>query len=1612
MQKTEDKTTRDHGSSRRHDKYIVAIGASAGGLEAIHEFFDHMPQNTAFSFVVIQHLSSDYKSLLVELVAKHTHMKVFEAAHDMTIQQDCVYIIPNNKLMTVRNGRLKLADKSLVKAPNTAIDTFLHTLAKDKKDKAIAVILSGTGTDGTRGIQSIKEQGGMVICQDPATAKFDGMPNSAIASGYVDHVISPKLMHEELFNYVHEEPVKVLENGKVDEAMLDEIFKLVHEQSGNNFNLYKTPTIIRRIGRRMNENKLSTLDQYVTFLRSSDAEVKILGQDFLIGVTKFFRDKEAFDILEKKIFPTLIGQKVNGEVIKIWVCACSTGQEAYSLAILLNECLEKSGKVLDIKIFATDIDEKSIEIAAKNQYPDSIRKEIPARLLKKYFVQDGKYLSVLPEIRKQVVFAKHDVTKAPPFIKNDMVTCRNMLIYVNSILQDKILATFHFSLNHGGYLFLGSSETANSLKQGLTELSGKWKIFQKSGIVNYSTFNTYNTQGRIMPAAEKKKAVAADIPLTAIEKSFNKFITNDLGYVGVFIDKAYMIQEAVGNYRQFLELPDAKIELNVLKMVPKAVSIVLNTALRKSWKENKKIQLNRIRSKKSGADIYLNIAIQPPDQDNTFTMIVFAESMTEVVPDKDDMNLPLFSHEQQSEYVFELEAELNETRTNLQMAVEEMETTNEELQSSNEELLSANEELQSSNEELQSLNEELHTLNTEHQLKIRELIELNDDLDNYFRSTDIGQVFLDSGLYIRRFNQAAISMVNMIEADIGRSIEHISNNIHADNLVGDIRSVLYTGNVVEKEVLLKNGKRSLMRILPYVRKDRRTDGVVITFIDISTITELNNIISGVYNASLSAILAFTAVRNQDHFIVDFKCISYNTAALKMLGKTEEQLSDAMLVKQLPELTAANMFQKFIHVAEQGVSLQTEFQTTDQRWFQMVAVKMSDGFAATLTNITDRKTSDQKLKKNYNELIAVRENLKTLNTELEGKVQERTQRLTESEERFNQVSRATNDTIWDWNLVDNTMWRSESFTAMFGYTNSDENGSITFWFDKIHPEDQQRVRDSVYAAINEKEAQWSAEYRLLKADGVYAVILDRGTILHDDFEMPYRMIGSMIDITRLVDTENKLSSSERKFRKVFDSNVIGMLFSNIQTGSIDQANEAFLRMIGYTQDDVARGEINWNKLTPEEYIPVSLAAVAEIEKHGVCPPFEKQYIRKNGERISVMLGSALLNEDNRTEVVTYIIDISEQKQAERRRKDLQKLIRKQQAEFYSIFKNAPALISIRRGKALKYEFVNTAFVEFNGDQEYIGKSSDSLSPGFESPGLQDIEEQVLRDGETFIGKAFQVERTDPDTGEMRACWFDLIYAPVYSDFGEIDGIAFFGFDVTDLVLAQQATKDLMNKKDEFMSIASHELKTPITSIKGYLQIAQRLAERSNTDSQILGFVDKANRQVGKLTALVEDLLDVTRIQAGKMQFNFDSFAMTELVHECIESVRLDGYQFIVDPVADVVLYADRHRIEQVINNFLSNAIKYSPGERVIRIGTELIDGQLKLSVKDSGIGIPDNKKAYVFDRFFRVQESSFMFSGLGLGLYISAEIIKRHQGTIGVDSVENEGSSFWFMIPVQ
>jgi two-component system CheB/CheR fusion protein len=1110
------------------DLFVVAIGASAGGLEAIHEFFDHMSDSTNLSFVIIQHLSSDYKSLLVELVSRHTRMKVFEAENNSTMQKNCIYVIPNNKLITIENDKLCLEEKKQNQAPNNAIDIFLYSLAKNKGNKAIAIILSGTGTDGTRGIESIKNNGGMVIVQDPNTAKFNGMPNSAIQLGITDHILPPAQMPEEIINYIRE-PI-LMKHESFNEALLEEIFHLIHEAVGFDFHYYKLPTLIRRIIRRMVQLGIKKPEDYLTILRSSKEECKQLGNDFLIGVTRFFRDKEAFTELQDKVISAIVDAKTEHETIKIWVCACSTGEEAYSIAILFNEALEERNKQADLKIFATDIDEVSIEIAGKGIYPKTIENDIEKNILEKYFSQrNGGYI-INQKIRKQIVFAKHDVIRDPPFINNDLVSCRNMLIYISPHLQQKIFSLLLFSLNRNGFLFLGSSEHSSYIRENVEEINGKWKMYRKVRESKIASHYLAHIGERSSRDYRKSSNTVVPERIRSIWDAVKLAMTDDLNMAAFYIDQAFNIKESSGNYEKFLSLPKKQLQLNLLGMIPPDLYFVMSTEVKKAWKEKETITLKNLKARKDDKIVYWQVVIKPMQP---YTLVLINEQDV-IETGVTEQTAPEDTVKSKDSYIITLENELEEVRNNLDLAVEDLETTNEELQSSNEELLSANEELQSSNEELQSLNEELHTLNTEHQLKIKELVELNDDLNNYFRSTDIAQIFLDRNLNIRKYNPSSANMINFIETDIGRPLSHISNNIQYQNFLPDVQQVMSSRETIEKEVQLVNGKNLLMRILPYLNRDKEISGVIITFVDITTITQLNSTIRAVLNSSPGYILSFKAVRPA-RSIEDFTLETANNAAAAFLGKSVSEKAGASLKKDISFLAAPQLFEQFVKVVETDTSFNKDiFVEQDQKWYSLIAVKMMDGFVATISDITSKKRSEQKLKKNYLELITVKDNLKKMNAELESKVLERTRALTASEERFRLVANATNDALWDWDLVNDTVWWGETFFKLFGYENPGHNTRREYWAEKIHPDDRQPVTTDLYAAINGGSKQWSKEYRFRKNNGEYSHILDRAYILHNEFGTPYRMLGSMFDVTELKNAEHKLSTmNEQLEHKVIE-----------------------------------------------------------------------------------------------------------------------------------------------------------------------------------------------------------------------------------------------------------------------------------------------------------------------------------------------------------------------------------------------------------------------------------------------------------------------------------------------
>lgn len=856
-------------------QYIVGVGASAGGLEALEKFFRNMPVLKDVSFVVVQHLSPDYKSLMVELLARHTSMRIIRVEDAMKIQPGCVYLIPPKNNMTIIGDTLYLKEYDAVQRLNLPIDIFLHSLAEDKGPQAIAIILSGTGSDGTNGIRSIKEYGGLVFVQDEFSAQFDGMPKSAIYTGLVDYVLPPEEMGGKLAEYINNHCITIQSttecntdgNISSEEEGLKKIYGIIRKQIDLDFTYYKPNTILRRIERRMTINYSKSISEYYVFLKQNANEVKTLCSELLIGVTQFFRDAEAFAILANVTIPDIINEKKDGDAVRIWIAGCYTGEEAYSVGILVAEYLRKSKKRLEIKIFASDVDRNAIEFAATGIYPSSIAADVSPELLSRYFKKRGDHYQISKEIREMLVFARHNLIKDPPFNRVDLVCCRNLLIYFQPILQKKVLSFFDYALNYNGYLFLGPSETIGDMSPSFISIDNRWKIY-KHKARGKQINNAIDMLS--LPLTNPIKNFGAEPPTYSRSGSHHrplenlyKVLISDFMKPSVIVDENYDIVMICGGANRFLTLPEGQPTLNITGMFAKSASTTLMTALRKAFKEERKTCFKYKKALERGDFLAIDVTVEMMSAEKTLQKLAVIYFLALETENQDDsLRLPEIDPDAANR-IKELELDLQFTRENLQATIEELETSNEELQATNEELLSSNEELQSTNEELQSVNEELITLNAEYHTKITELTDLHNDVDNFLSSTNIGTVFLDKNLNVRKFTPAVTKVINLMVQDIGRPISHISHNLgNAEDLVNDAKEVLSTLIPMEREVHRLDGEIFLKTIFPYRTRENMIKGVVISFINITELKtmsrELEKLTYAVSRSQLMIVLTDTA----------------------------------------------------------------------------------------------------------------------------------------------------------------------------------------------------------------------------------------------------------------------------------------------------------------------------------------------------------------------------------------------------------------------------------------------------------------------------------------------------------------------------------------------------------------------------------------------------------------------------------------------------------------------------------------------------------------------------------------------------------------------------------
>ncbi|MBX9753634.1 MAG: PAS domain-containing protein [Pseudomonadaceae bacterium] len=1003
---------------------VVGIGASAGGLAAFEAFFSGMPtdKDPGMAFVLVQHLAPDHKSLLAELIQRYTRMPVFEVEDGMPVQINCIYIIPPNRDMALLNGCLQLLEPAEPRGQRLPVDFLFRSLAQEQRERAIGIILSGTGSDGTLGVRAIKGEGGMLMTQNPESTEFDGMPRSAIATGLVDYQLPPAEMPAQLITYAAHafgKPMRLAHAATPNiEDALKKIFILLRAQTGHSFAQYKPSTILRRIERRMAVHQVDTIDNYVKYLQQAPGEVEALFRDLLIGVTNFFRDPEVFQHLESEIIPSLFANKTADSSIRVWSTGCSTGEEAYSLAILLQEYREAFKPSYSVQVFATDIDSRAIATARSGVYPASIAADISVERLQRFFTlePDGSSYRIHKNIRDMLIFSEQDLIKDPPFSKLDLISCRNLLIYFGVELQRKLIPLFHYALKPGGILLLGTSEGIGEFDQLFSVQDRKIKLFQRKedfhGMRRTSLGHLLSPMNSTdltttQPRGAAKAALPLKLPLRELTE---QALLQQLTPVGVLVNSLGDILYLHGRSGMYLEPAQGEAGINnIFKMAREGLRPALTSGLLHATSSNEVVHKLGLRVRTNGHFSLVNLTIRPvsngPALGTPLYLIILEEAASldpeqlqqataqvssSVLSLEADVDARISALKQE---LWSKEAFLQSTIEELESSSEELKSSNEEMQSVNEELQSTNEELETSKEELQSVNEELATVNTELQIKVMELSRANNDMNNLLAGTGIGTVFVDHNLRILRFTPAASRIINLIHSDVGRPVGHIVSNLLGYNsLVADLQTVLETLTPKEIDVQTTEGRWFKMRILPYRTLDNVIEGAVITYVDIN--------------------------------------------------------------------------------------------------------------------------------------------------------EHETLRL--NEERYRLAAKAARDVLWDWDIIKGEQRWNEAGISVFGWSEIVSAAqSANWWAERVHPDDRQRVVDGRNTLVaNSALSHWEDEYQFRKADGGYAMVLDRGFVLRNEQGQALRMIGAMLNITERKQVENALRVNEERMRVALSASP--MMVSNQDT----------------------------------------------------------------------------------------------------------------------------------------------------------------------------------------------------------------------------------------------------------------------------------------------------------------------------------------------------------------------------------------------------------------------------------------------------------------------------------
>lgn len=1651
---------------------VVGVGASAGGLEALRDFLGNTPKDCGLAFVLIQHLDPNHKSLMADLLSKYTSMPVTQAEHAMRVEPNHVYMIPPNRFIRLHDEGLFLEAPVTGRGLRMPIDFFFRSLAEQRQRFAIGVVLSGTGSDGTQGLREIKARGGMTIVQDPVTAGYDAMPRSALAAGVVDYVLPLDKMSEELLRYVKHPYLAEPEAARpalleADPDQYGAVIEILRAHTNYDFRSYKKGTLGRRIQRRMGLRHIVSLADYLEFVRTNPDEIDHLFRDLLINVTAFFRDGKAWSMLEQSVIRPLVRSKADDDIIRVWVPGCATGEEAYTLAMIIDEEMHRQGKRLPVQIFATDLDEEAIQVGRGGIYSAHVIADVPAERLNRHFTEvDDHSFQVVKRLRENTVFAVQDLIGDPPFSNLDLVSCRNVMIYLEADVQYQMLRTFHFALAPNGHAFLGPSETLGKASTAFDVVSKEWRIFRKKGVLSRPEFDVRTprsgTAGALRTAGlapDRLKAAIDHAKLTLLER---------FAPAAVLVNRNLEVVHYLhGSLRDYLSVRRGEPTTDLSKLCLDGLGSKLRTAVSAAVRQRRSTRAvvrSVIRDRKR---VTVTIVVEPlPHRqgEEPFVLVSFADggrgpaANAQSGPEpmhvrsgaESDEDPSLGTHDTQvaddGTQLRELELELQTAREDLQGTIEQFEASNEELKASNEEVMSMNEELQSANEELetsreelQSLNEELCTVNSQLQEKIGELESANDDLFNLLTSTEIATIFLDTELCIRRFTPTTTELLRVIPTDVGRPISDLVSRFNDPHLQRDARAVLSKLTPIETQVRLEPvpspaemsnpGQASdevaaeddlaprveevrwfIRRILPYRTSDRRIDGVVITFTDV---TRLN-----AANAELE--------RRQQQ-----------AAAIATLGRVAlESDSVQVVLSRAVELVSETLGTEMSKVLELLPSKRSLLMRAGVGW--------KEGLAGRATVLADLDSQAGF----------------TLHTAAPVIVRDM-----RTERRFSGPA-----LLFDHEVVSGISVLIGPVEAPWGVFGTHSKRRIEFGADDaqfvesvahiLYEAIQRRVREDelqdrqrrlrlitdampvliaycdksfVYGFCNAQYKEWfgldpdevvgrsiesvvgAEAFELLKPYLVRAMAGEHVTFTQ---ELPYRhgeprcvqvtyvphvrpsgAVAGCYAMIEDVSGRVELEHATTRLAAIVDCSNDAIIGKDLE-GIVTSWNAAAERLYGYSAEEMIGQPLA--RILPESRAGEVMEIINRLRRGEEVEHMETVRMARDGSEIHIDLTASPMY-DARGELVgvsAIVRNISDRIERESELRESQKR--------FHLAKEAAQLgifdYNIDDG-SIEWDARVRGFWEIGLDEEV---TLETFYNGLHPDDWDSVRDAMARavdphgDGK-YVASYRVIGR---QTGIVR--WIDANGLVSRNHSEELHMVGTVR-DVSESRRAQAALETADRRKDQFLATLGHELRNPLAALVNSIELLRRGA----------GKVDRKNlfevmmRQAAHMTRLLNDLLDIARISKGDIELRLEHVRFDRHFATALESVASDlqerehQVELVIEP-EDLGLVVDPVRLEQILSNLLHNAAKYTPGPSTIKVHARATDDGVEVTVADDGVGLTSSEASSVFEIFYQTRKGS---GGLGIGLSLVKTLVEIHGGTVeALSSGPGQGTTMRLTLP--